>query len=324
MALAQRGARLEELHQLAQMIRFRYGLARPPLEEAQTLLRLGRVIWEGRGSLIQPLANPNETSVADRTRHDLLDLVVLWADLRVQLAAEGENTAARREALRILEEARALLGSSPSLERDRQAYAKALGVREHSDIQESRPSSAWEHFDLGKSYLRSGEIEAAARAFRAGLGLRPEDFWLNFYDGLCAYRLERFDDAVNAFRVAIALAPRSAECHYNRGLANQALGRLDLALADYGRALRIDDHFTDAALNRGMVHYRLGEHRGARTDLSMALATAPGRKKRGTIHYDLALVELAAGDRKAAESNLKAAIGLGNLDAQELSKRLGH
>ncbi len=320
LALARRLAKLEELHQLAELVRYRYGRTPPPQEEARALIRLGQVIWQRRQSLIPPVANPGEVGIDDRTRDDLLDLVVLWADLRVRFAVAGDATQARREAVRILTEARALLGDSPSLERERQAQLKGLGLEEVPPAARLPARSAWEYLDLGKSYLRSGDFDAAAREFRAGLALRPQDFWLNYYDGLCAYQQKRFEDAVSAFRVSIALSPNTAACPYNRGLAYEALGRLDLALADYDRALQIDERFTDAALNRGMIHYRLGHHGAARVDLKRALGSAEGRQVRGTIHYNLALVELAAGDRKSCEANLQAARELGNLDAPDLSK----
>ncbi len=129
LASAQRGARLDELHKLAQIVRFRYGLALPPPEEAQSLLRLGRSIWDGRDRLIQPLDRTEGPALDERTRMDLLDMVVLWADLRLRLAAADQVASARRDALRILTEAKALLGNCPSLERTRAACARRSGSR---------------------------------------------------------------------------------------------------------------------------------------------------------------------------------------------------
>jgi len=322
LALATRGVKVDELHQLAEVIRFRYGLAPPPPEEAQSLIRLGRAIWDGRDKLIGPHADRDAPAVDDRTRTDLIDLIVLWAELRVHIASAGEAVEANREALRVLTDAELLLGSSPSLERQRRTYASALGQEKGPATAALKARSAWEHFDLGKSYMRSGDVTNAWREFHIGLAIRPQDFWLNFYEGLCAYRLKRFEEAVNAFRVSIALSPEAAECYYNRGLAYQALGRLDEAVADYGWALKINERFTDAALNRAMIHYRVGRHDAARHDLDRALTLASDRKVRGIIHYNLALVDLAAGDRKSCAANVQAALELGNSDAQELSQRL--
>ncbi len=164
---------------------------------------------------------------------------MLWADLRVRYAAADQIDEARKEAVGILTEASALLGPSPSLERDRRAYVRAIGFDDRPSVPELEPRSAWEHSDLGRSYLRSGRPDLAAEQFHRGLDIRPQDFWLNFYEGQCDYRLSRFEGAVNAFRVCIALAPETAECYYNRALGYQALGQLDLALADLDRALQL-------------------------------------------------------------------------------------
>jgi tetratricopeptide (TPR) repeat protein len=322
LARATRGSKLEELHQLAELIRFRYCLTLPPPEEARSLIQLGRTIWNGRSKLIAPLAGEAAAGIDDRTRTDLLDLLVLWANLRVSTASTAEALLAYQEALGVLTQAKALLGSSPSLERGRRAFALTLGQESATSNAGISARSAWEHFDLGKSYLRTGDTERARHEFRAGLELRPQDFWLNFYDGLCAFRLKRFDESVNAFRVSIALQPASAHCRYNRGLAHQSLGRLDDALADYGRALQLDERFTDAALNRGMILLRLGRHDEARESLERAMRSASSREVRGVIYYGLALVDRAAGHRESCAVNVQAALDLGNPDAAELARRL--
>jgi serine/threonine protein kinase len=311
-----------ELHRLAEMVRFRYVLAPPLPEEAPALIRLGRATWQARDLLLSQTGLRSEPETERSVRADLLDLALLSADLIIRSAAADEAEQAKREADRILAEAEDLLGPSQSLERARRASAGTIGPGEVPPGLAAEPSSAWAHYDLGRSYLRSGSLELASEQFRSGVGLRPQDFWLNFYEGLCDYRLGHFGGAVNAFRVCIALSPETAECYCNRGLAYQALGQLDRALADYDRALTLNGKLTDAALNRGTLRYRLGRNTDAIADLELALSTTPGRSARGVIHYNLALVHLSRGDRTAALSNARAAIRFGNPDAQELNRRL--
>jgi tetratricopeptide (TPR) repeat protein len=323
LARAIRASKREELHQIAELIRLRYGLALPAPDEARSLIHLGRTIWEGRKNLIEPVADGESTGVDARTRTDLLDLMVLWARLRQYMALPGGALQAKQEAVRVLTEAKALLGASPSLERARAAHARALGLEGFDRSPAISPRSAWEHVDMGKSYLRSGDIELASQEFRAGLRLRPQDFWLNFYAGLCAYRLKRFEDAAGAFRVAIALAPETAECRYNQGLTYQALGRFDEATEEYDAALQLDERFTDAALNRGTILYQLGRHDAARASLNQALGSASNPQVRGMIHYNLALVDWAIGQKASCATNVQAALDLGNRDARELCERVG-
>jgi serine/threonine protein kinase/Flp pilus assembly protein TadD len=324
LARARRGEQAERLHGLAEQIRFRYGLAVPPPEEAQSILRLGRAIWDGRTALAQSVNTGGEVQFDEPTRADLIDLVASWADLRMRCAEGPEIALARQETLRVLSEAEALLGPSPALQRQRQALGEAPDLKAAPPARPLEARSASEHLDLGKLHLRSGDLKLASEQFHLGLRLRPQDFWLNFYEGLCSYRQGDFAEAVNAFRSSIVLAPETAECYYNRGLAYQALGRLDEAMADYDQACRLNKHFADAALNLGMIHYRAGRYRTARADLNRALASAPSRNMRGIIHYNLALVDWAAGDRESCAKNAQAALELGNSDVPELIRRLHH
>ena len=71
-----------------------------------------------------------------------------------------------------------------------------------------------------------------------------------------------------------------------------------------------------------MLYLKAGRHSEAAADLRRALASAISRKDQGIIHYNLALAEIARGDRSSAQSNLDQAVHLGHEDAQGLSNRL--
>jgi serine/threonine protein kinase/Tfp pilus assembly protein PilF len=254
-----RNAKAAELHRLADLIRFRYGLAPKPSDEARALLRRGRGIWDARAPLVEPrVAHPGDNEIDRTIRTDLLDFVTVWADLRVRLAPAAEVDEARREALTWLDEAITMLGPSPALVRLRTELARAVGMAVPANGPVSEPESAWEHCDLGRAYLRSGALARAAAEFQTALEIRPQDFWPNFYQGLCAYQLGRFEDAIAAFRVCIALAPETAECYYNRALAYEAAGDKAHAVRDYTRALKLDPSMTTAALNRGSLLAAMG------------------------------------------------------------------
>ncbi len=314
LTLARRDARAEDLHQIAELIRFRYGIDPPPAEEAQALILRGEALWKERGWLMTPVAGHRDPEVEARIRADLLDFALAWANLRVRSAPAGEADTAKQKARRMLDEADTLLGPCAAIERERQP---------DSDFDRSSiPRTAGEHFELGKSYLRSREFSKAAEQFRLGLGLRPQDFWLNFYEGLCAYRLGRFDESVSAFRVCIALAPDSAECYFNRGLAFGSLGRIEEAIEDYTRALRWNPSLTSASLNRGILRYQAGHLNEATIDLEQALRSARSLADLGRIHYNLALIDMARKDRPTALSNLKLAEDYGHEAARDLRARL--
>jgi tetratricopeptide (TPR) repeat protein len=320
-----RSQKAAELHQLADLVRFGDGLAPQPSDEANALLQRGREIWQARGLLLGPNAGRREPELDQRIRTDLLDIVTVWADLRVRLSSAALADHARREALAQLESAARVLGSGPALERQCRLYAKDLGLPAAADSAARKnlpPHTAWEHCDMGRAYLRDGELARATEHFQHAVDLRPQDFWPNFYQGLCAYKLNCFEDAVNTFRVCIALADHPAECYFNRALAYEALGRPDDAVRDYTRALECDDRLTGAALNRGLLHYAAGHYADAVADLNRALATASGHQVRTVIYYNRALVHLARDDQQPGLSDLKAAVDGGHAQARELHKRL--
>jgi serine/threonine protein kinase/tetratricopeptide (TPR) repeat protein len=317
--LTRRLARADELHRLAELVRFRYGIDPPPPEEARSLIARGQEIWSHRKLILKPAEVKGDPEFEPIVQADLLDFTLAWVNFRVRLASIEQRETVRTEALQVLDELESLIGPLAAIDRER---ANTLDRAGSTNPPVAEPRSAREHFDLGQSYLRSGATSQAAEQFRLGLLLRPQDFWLNFYQGLTAYRLEQFDDAANAFRVAIALAPDSAECYYNRALAMGALGRLDEAIGDYTRALELNPGLGVAAMNRGILHYRSGRLDEASRDLKWALSLTSARADLGRIRYNLGLVEIARGDRTAGIVELDLAAGLGDEAARTLRDRL--
>jgi serine/threonine protein kinase len=230
--LARRGQDAAALHRMADLIRFRHGLAPPEREEALVVARHCREIWGARHRLVGPGRSPLDDVTERQIKTDLLELAIVGAELNVQLASPAGVDAARLASLHLLDQAELAFGPSASLDRQRTALAPR-SARKPSRT----PTTAWEHYDLGRSYLRSGQLEEAAREFRRALDLRPQDFWPNFYQGLCAFRTGNHGEACAAFRTCIALAPDAAECYYNLALASLAAGDRPRALACCEKAL---------------------------------------------------------------------------------------
>jgi eukaryotic-like serine/threonine-protein kinase len=320
--LAQRGQKAADLHHLADLIRFQYGITPPAGGEAWDLVRTIRAIWEERDLLLASEQGTLDPEIEEGIRTDLLELAVVWADLRVRLASKKEIDEARREALLVLDQAGASCGPSPALNRERRAYTRALGRLDPSHGPEPAPRSAWEHYDLGRSYLRSGQVQQADAEFQRTLELQPQDFWPNFYQGQCAYHMEQFEDAVAAFRTCIALSPKIAWCYHDRALAEDALGQVKQAFRDYSRALELDPGLTAASLNRGILSYKTGRYEDAIADFHRALRAGTAPETAGLIHYNLARAHLARGDRAAALASAEDAIDSGYKKARDLRDSL--
>jgi tetratricopeptide (TPR) repeat protein len=275
-----------------------------------------RTLWDARAVVAGPGGVELEPDMERQVRIDLLDLVILWADLHVRLAPGGAD--ARRDALQALDEAERILGPSRALARERRTYDPGT-LRVDED---AGPESSWEHTALGRSLLRAGRPEAAAAELDRAVDLRPDDFWANFYSGVCAYRGRRFPDAVRAFSVAVALAPKSAECYYNRALAEAGDGSASRALHDYDRALQLDPALAVARLNRGILHFQQKRPAEALADLRQAARDGADPV---LAHYNLALVWLAQGEPGKARESVEEALrhDPSYAEALALRERLG-
>ncbi len=300
--LVQRAQAAHKLHILAERIRFLFGTDPLPGGQVSKLEAQCRKVWDTRELMMERAGCELEPATETQIKVDLLDLAVLWADVRVRTATGYQLEEARRDALRLLEEAESLFGPNLVLARESQAHAQALGRPALAQSAAVPPQTAWEHYSLGRFLMHSGTPAPAIAEFERAVDLQPQDFWPNFYQGVCAYRLGRYDDAVTAFRVCLALAPDSAECLYNRASAQAALGRTERALHDYSRALQIDPTLSAAALNRGVLHHQGTRYNEALDDFQRALDNGADS---ATVHYNMALAHLARKDRRAALNTLR-------------------
>jgi serine/threonine protein kinase/Flp pilus assembly protein TadD len=296
--LARHAGQAGALHRLADRVRLLYGTDLAPAAELRRLEDRLRAAWQARDTALLAPSADLPPAAASRLRTDALDLVLLWADLRVRLAPPGTALARHLDALRTLAEAEVLFGPSPVLDRERQAHAEALGIFSPALAAATRPlaaavrapRTAWEHYAIGRARLGAGDLQGAARALDRAVELRPDDLWGHFYRGTCAYRRRAFGAAAHDFDICVALAPSSAECYYNRARAHAALGDDEQAVRDYGHALRLSPHLAAAALNRGVIHYRHGRYQAALADFLRARDDGADPE---VVRHNLALAESA-------------------------------
>jgi serine/threonine protein kinase/Flp pilus assembly protein TadD len=320
--MAKLGGLATDLHQLAELFRLAYGVTPPSKEAAARLLGKVPAIWSKRDLLLNPAGVALEDQTQQTVRADLLELAVVWADQRVRLAAKADLTIALRDACRLLDQAEASCGASPAVRRERQRYGQALGEKSADPKPAEPPQTSWEHYDLGRSYLRSGLTKEAALEFQQALALKPQDFWCNFYEGRCAYELGRFEQAMAAFRTCVALAPASAECYYNRARASDALGRSAEAYRDYSRAVEFDTSLAAAWMNRGILSYKADRIDKALSDFQRALLSGADPATEGRVFYNQALAFLAKGDRANALASARSAAARGDRSAAQLEEKL--
>jgi eukaryotic-like serine/threonine-protein kinase len=237
----------DQLHSLADRVRLLYAAGPMPTGAARKLEERLAEMWRARKQIDRRLADEGTQA---RLRADLLDLAILWADLRVELADEAARPAAHREALRTLAEAEADWGPSPVLSQERRFHSEAIGRREDPSQPDAgmAPRTAWECYALGRALLRQGALESAAAALDRAVAMQPQSLWAQFYRGRCALLRNRHAEALDAFGACVALGPQ-AVCYYNRSLAYAGLGASVRAWLDFKRARQLDPDLV-AALPR--------------------------------------------------------------------------
>ena len=226
------------LHSLADRVRLLY--ASGPVATAAARKLEGRLadIWRARGQIDR---SPADEAARARLRVDLLDLAILWAHLRVELADVAARPGMHREALRTLDEAEADWGPSPVLSLERRMHAEAIGRREGAAPRDAglAPRTAWEYYAVGRALLRHGALESAAEALDRAVAMQPGSLWAQFDRGRCALLRNRHAEALDAFGACVALAPE-AVCYCNRALAYTGLGARECARLDLERARQLD------------------------------------------------------------------------------------
>jgi serine/threonine protein kinase/Tfp pilus assembly protein PilF len=304
--LAEQAQAAQELHGLADQIRFVSGdelLSPRPAHELETQCR---ALWDRREQIVERLGRDLDPAAREQIQADLLDLAILGADLRIRLASAPDAPSAHRDALKVLEQAETLLGTSAVLRQEQRRLAAVLGLGDsRPGVSDPEPRTAWEHCAVGRSLLRSGRVDEAATALARAWELDPGGLWTNFYLGQCAYRRQRPQEALMAFSACVVLVPGAAHVYFNRALVLTALGCPDQAQLDYDRALQRDSGLAPAALNRGLLHYQAGRLSEAAADLNRALDLGHDPD---TVHYNLALIHLARHDPAAAQASLDRAL----------------
>jgi serine/threonine protein kinase/tetratricopeptide (TPR) repeat protein len=286
------------LHAQVEQTRYLYGddlLAPSTLRAVESQCRTA---WEARDCLLAGEALETETE--EQLRRDLLDAAVLWVHCRVRLAPAPQPERIRTETLHVLDEAEALFGPSPVLNRER----RALGQPPRS-APVTPPRTAWEHYTLGRSLLLAGDVAEAAEAFDRAVELRPHDFWPWYGKGVCAHRRKRSGEAATAFTVCVVLSPDNPACYHNRGLARAAAGDVAGALRDCDRALQLDPRLAAAALQRGVL--RLQEHQFPEAEADFRLALTLGVNG-AVVCFQQALLHQARQEPAAAAACLERAL----------------
>ncbi len=242
---ADRAVACSDLHAVAEGMRAISVADVIPPDDVAKAERLGNEIWEKRVELIALAKSDLPPAIRERARADLLEVVLVWAHLRVRFAPPEQIAARRRTALEVLSETEGELGPCAGLYLERAMLARGMG--RHTDAENdlrraaaTPRTSAWDHVVIGNYHLRHGSPASAREEFERAISRDPRSFWARLQLGRSDLALGHADDALLSFAVCIGLDPDNPVSHLQQGIVHLRLGRRDKALADINRALALD------------------------------------------------------------------------------------
>ena len=132
-------------------------------------------------------------------------------------------------------------------------------------------------FNLAQAARELGRDEEAIAAFREAARREPSftgECLMSI--GLVQATGGDVEEAAKSFRAAAQAAPDDPRVHYNLGIAERQLGRDTAARAAYERAIALDPSFPDAHHNLGYLAERGGDALAAAARYRAALEADPG------------------------------------------------
>jgi tetratricopeptide (TPR) repeat protein len=179
-------------------------------------------------------------------------------------------------------------------------------------------------FNLGHSFLRRGEVDAAIAAIEEAIqrshadarvrspGIEGQYLRGELGKRYCALGFARFlkqeyAAALTAYDRAIELNPRHLDSYVQRATALSAMGRLDDAVAAFEQAIRLDPRLEDAHFNLGKVF--LDQGRPDRAVAAYARAVELNGQSAEN-HYSLGVALKLSGDRGGAVAAYRKALAL--------------
>src|SRR5262249_30139340 len=112
---ARRAEAAQDLHAVAESLRFLAGAEGHAPRALQALEAHCRVPWEARERVANSDGTDLDATREEQIRADLLDLALIWIDLKRRLAQTERSNDWREEVRAILTEARELVGPSAAL-----------------------------------------------------------------------------------------------------------------------------------------------------------------------------------------------------------------
>ena len=149
-------------------------------------------------------------------------------------------------------EARLLLGTTKM---NAQEFAEALVDLKKAVELNPRLPDVFSYY--GTALLSTGDVAAAASAFRKELESNPDDFVSNLQLGALLKQDEKHDEALRLFQRALRIRPGDPGVRYQIATLDVVAGNLEQACSKLEQLIRESPQFVEAHVSLATVYYRL-------------------------------------------------------------------
>ena len=181
----------------------------------------------------------------------------------------------------------------------------AVAQAHFSDAVRSNPASSEAHFQLGEALVQQSNPNAAISEYARAIQMKPN--YPEAYYGLARAQiaLEQFELARKNIDSALVLKPGYAHALLLGGKLYEQQGNDTAAIQSYSAAISADNKLAEPSYRRALLYIRHDQLDDATRDLESAIKIQDVFPE---AHYWLGRAELAQGNPKAAQAELKLAI----------------
>ncbi|MDD9972107.1 MAG: tetratricopeptide repeat protein [Myxococcales bacterium] len=180
-------------------------------------------------------------------------------------------------------------------------------ARHYKAAAKSNPQYATAHSNLGAVFATTGRPELAQKALELALQLDPGAAYAHSNLANVLIELGQPVSAITHYRRAIELEPRFVEAHMNLARAHLLAGEPSQAIARYQKGLAIDDQFAPGHRALGQALLQMGRLDAAQAPLERAVQLAPDDPDS---RFHLARARAYVGRHHAARAELEQALQL--------------
>ena len=233
-------------------------IAQHPVETGQ----FEKLIWKIAGTQGKT-EKVTTVSLDEQTRRQLesLGYVGGGGSREIKLGSDAADPKDRIPVLELTQRAEDFLGAHD--------YARAAQIMEQASRLD--PGNPRTRIDLAAAYERSGQYEAAIKAYEGGLQLHMLTEVIYARLGKLYLRLHKLDKALDAMTNAREIDPTNLDNLRNLGTAQLQLGHVDEAERAFKAIILQNDHHSAAYNGLGLVAIQRGGADAARRDFEKAI-----------------------------------------------------